>query len=216
MWFKRFREYMIGMTILFLCLQTNVLAQPNLLGTDGNFDSVAAGALPRGGWSLNTPPGNVGSSVVVAAVVPGAPASNPNVLQFTHAGSDTSVVEYSLSILDNHWYRINFVYQTVLVASTFSMTAAIGGVSATALTTASGAYVQAPGRFVRSVGTGAQLLTFTFNNTGAAATFNLDNVSVVDLGVPEIDPGSATAPVVLVAGVFLVLWDRRLKGVQST
>lgn len=68
------------------------------------------------------------------------------------------------------------------------------------------------GNFAITNGTGP--LVFSFSRTGAGGfhTVDLDNVVLTDLGVPEVDPGSAAAPLALCAGgVFLALDRRRVK-----
>lgn len=65
------------------------------------------------------------------------------------------------------------------------------------------------GTFAITNGTGPLVFSFTQTGAGTFASMDLDNVVLTDLGVPEVDPGSAAAPLALCAGgVFLAL-DRR-------
>ncbi len=58
-------------------------------------------------------------------------------------------------------------------------------------------------------GTGPLVFSFSRTGVGGGHTVDLDNIVLTDLGVPEVDPGSAAAPLALCAGgVFLAL-DRR-------
>ncbi len=65
------------------------------------------------------------------------------------------------------------------------------------------------GIFAITNGTGPLVFSFSRTGVGGGTQIDLDNVVLTDLGVPEVDPGSAAAPLALCAGgVFLAL-DRR-------
>lgn len=126
----------------------------------------------------------------------------------------------SLPLLAGHYYLVGFVIGNLSsLGGTTSLTVTYDG----AIVFQDTSLVLGDAGFHSGIfsthGVGASLdgpLVFNFTKTaggGFAATLGLDDVTLTDLGVPEMDPGAAAAPLTLcLCGLFVAIDHRRRTG----
>lgn len=183
-------------------LPTNASAQA--LVQNGDF-SVAFGAGGLAWVPTATAPSSVAwtgsSAIFVSNVIGGGSAA-------------TSLSQTGVTPLDTtHFFELAFTLSGLASAGgapTFAVT--YNAVTVFSGPAANGSF--STGAFAITNGTGP--LVFTFTGGGIFDTITLDSVVLTDLGVPEIDPSSAAAPVALcIGGVFWAM-DRRKRFLSCT
>lgn len=177
-------------------------ASAQALVQNGDFSALfAAGALP---WT----PGTSG----VASVTHTGSAAQFLTVDAGAGGGVGTLSQTGVTALDTtHIFDLAFditAFTTFGAAGTATLTVTYNAVTVfSSVIAGTGSF--STGIIALTNGTGP--LVFSFSRTGSIGgnTIDLDNVVLTDLGVPEIDPGSAAAPLALCAGgVFLAL-DRR-------
>ncbi len=186
----------LGITLL---LTSGASAQA--LVQNGDFSVDFTGNLANGQWVAN-------ANAFWDNSVPANPVGTFN--STVALGAATLSQTGASNLIAGHIYQLAFALSNLsgLGTSTFTVTYNGATVFSQSGPTA-GNKTALISTFAPASLDGPLVFTFTKTAGGGVGAVSLDDVTLTDLGVPEIDPASATTPLCLAFGSLIVVGERR-------